>query len=485
LGGIRSYSPLSKRALQANKRYRYVCCKIIDWTPIPEFHGSINGNGFRIRNFLVDIRDTDINAGIPANAYYGGLIIQNFGTIDNLTIESDMLIANLVSENVYVGVFTGINHGIIKNSHARMASGGNGMLRVFTRPNPTYPFSTVINTYVGTITGSNTGALINCSRPGLPSISANNFIFERCRLAGQHGVNASCTTCSPPPSPPCLICNSSVCSNCLRCEEGKFGHQLCLCAGTGTAQNPFRIRTAQNLKDIRQVNNVHYRLLNDIDMSNYHWTPIPIFRGTLEGNNKTIYNLLSESFMEGGNEEAFFIGMFRENRGTIRNLTIQAWLDVYELFIPHVYAGVFAGLNDGTIENCTSIGIPNECFNSGYMIMMHTMDHSTFSSQVISAWTGGIAGLNRGTIRDSTNFGNIISVTNSEGNADGISGYSAVNAVLQNNQNFGLIEFYTIYGIQRMSETGLTLPRGLVNIIERSQLIFESPEVQEKLNRRR
>lgn len=91
---------------------------------------------------------------------------------------------------------------------------------------------------------------------------------------------------------------------------------------------------------------------NDLDFSDIAWTPIPTFSGTLDGNGKTISNLVCSSSVE------TMIGLFAQLSGTIRNLTLDAscaFTSTATSGIDH-YTGSFVGklLNSSTIDNCTN-----------------------------------------------------------------------------------------------------------------------------------
>lgn len=62
--------------------------------------------------------------------------------------------------------------------------------------------------------------------------------------------------------------------------------------GNGTNDSPYEIYTAQDLYMLGASSaNTYYRLMNDIDLNNFNYTPILQFKGILDGNNKTIKNL--------------------------------------------------------------------------------------------------------------------------------------------------------------------------------------------------
>ncbi|MDD4547310.1 MAG: DUF5011 domain-containing protein, partial [Bacilli bacterium] len=65
--------------------------------------------------------------------------------------------------------------------------------------------------------------------------------------------------------------------------------------GDGTVNNPYLIRTAEDLNNVRLSTGSYYKLMNDIDMSTSayaaNFPTIELFNGVLDGNNKKIINL--------------------------------------------------------------------------------------------------------------------------------------------------------------------------------------------------
>ncbi len=103
------------------------------------------------------------------------------------------------------------------------------------------------------------------------------------------------------------------------------------------------------------------------------------FRGTFNGNGHTISNVYVNNNYGTGSDEAGLIikrprvaGLFGVNEGTIQNLTVQ---NGYFLGIGHHRlptnnnidcAGAIAGVNNGTIENCTAIQVSPEVRGGHY-----------------------------------------------------------------------------------------------------------------------
>ena len=110
-------------------------------------------------------------------------------------------------------------------------------------------------------------------------------------------------------------------------ELGGVAYVVTGLKGTGTAEDPFRINNAEELKwfrdDVNSGNNYAKKtvvLTGDIDLANEEWTPIGNssnpFNGNFNGQDHTISNLL----ITGSNSD---VGLFgRTNNGEISNLTI-------------------------------------------------------------------------------------------------------------------------------------------------------------------
>jgi energy-coupling factor transporter ATP-binding protein EcfA2 len=97
-----------------------------------------------------------------------------------------------------------------------------------------------------------------------------------------------------------------------------------------------------------------YRLMNNISITTT-WVPLTTssaFRGIFVGNNYTISGVDNL-----GAVNNVYIGLFGNNVGTIKNLTVSGTLTPnYENTI---YIGLIAGFNNGTINNCHSSGSVN------------------------------------------------------------------------------------------------------------------------------
>lgn len=84
--------------------------------------------------------------------------------------------------------------------------------------------------------------------------------------------------------------------------------------GSGTKTNPYIIENGGQLLLMKDYSSSYFKLANDIDLDNHNWLPFE-FRGELDGNNCTIYNLR----IERNNE---FLGLFSILSGKVENMTI-------------------------------------------------------------------------------------------------------------------------------------------------------------------
>lgn len=119
-------------------------------------------------------------------------------------------------------------------------------------------------------------------------------------------------------------------------------------------------------------------LMTDIDLgangaSGLEWPMIGDdadnpFRGTFNGNNHTINNVLVDNNYDGAIHYDRVAGIFGYNGGTIRNLTVSNGYFLADgvMGIKTDYAGAIAGVNNGTIENCTAIQVSSEVRGGDY-----------------------------------------------------------------------------------------------------------------------
>ena len=163
--------------------------------------------------------------------------------------------------------------------------------------------------------------------------------------------------------------------------------------GSGTVYDPYIIKDALGLNNVRHSLTSAYKLANNINLVE-EFVPIGdeinSFRGIFNGNGKRIsgFNISSEISKD-------FIGLFAFNSGIIHNVSVDVLLDVPN----SSKVGGIAGFNSGLIS---------ECYVKGSILGSNTV--------------GGIAGANElGTIKNCYNLASI------SGGMDigGISGYNS------------------------------------------------------------
>lgn len=148
----------------------------------------------------------------------------------------------------------------------------------------------------------------------------------------------------------------------------------------------------------------------DIDLNRHAWIPMggstAYFAGTFDGNSKTIYNL--------ANDEVYStFGLFREVRGTVRNLNVvSADISFSNTFSTDHYVGAIAGtLVGGTISNCSVRG------------------EISSSSTATTSYVGGLVGYARGTGVNEGDSSSPASITNCANYAS-VSGISSVGGLV-------------------------------------------------------
>ena len=102
--------------------------------------------------------------------------------------------------------------------------------------------------------------------------------------------------------------------------------------GAGTAEDPYRIATAQDLVDAAKALNdmdtrvvgAHLALVADIDMSGINFTPINTFSGVLDGQGHKISNFTINDPTTGTQDANYRVAFIRINNGTVQNLVFQA-----------------------------------------------------------------------------------------------------------------------------------------------------------------
>lgn len=214
------------------------------------------------------------------------------------------------------------------------------------------------------------------------------------------------------------------------------GNEAADFAGAGTAEIPYEIRNAEDLKLLaKNVNNgekyedKHFQLTADIDLENKEWTPIgtedTLFQGTFDGYGYQIANLKISNGVE-------YAGLFGNVWGaTIQNCNVTGEINGYN----HT-GGIVGYANNNTyILNCSFQGNVEGNGEDKGGIVGHTSIGCDVSGCYVTGTVtggsavGGIAGWGVGTIK---NCYALADVTAAGYNAGGIAGYYCSNFTIEN-----------------------------------------------------
>ncbi len=168
--------------------------------------------------------------------------------------------------------------------------------------------------------------------------------------------------------------------------------------GTGTAADPYVIKTASHLDRVRNDPYKHYKLGADIDLrSNNNWNPIADFFGTFDGAGHKITGLTIDR--EAGSN----IGLFGSVRygAEVRNVGLDNVNVKGNLMV-----GGIAGYNRGSVKNSYVIG------------------NVTGKEMLV----GGLIGSNDGTVRDSYAEGSV-TATSPNAETGGLIGFNTGTAI--------------------------------------------------------
>lgn len=142
--------------LRANANKNFILTLDIDlllqtWTPIPEFSGTLNGNGHKISNFKIESSESNV-----------GFINNNSGKIFDLKF-SNVTVNSSNTTGVVVGALVGTNKasGILQNCSVE-DSEICGYAKETTNHNSDHSIAAI----VGGVAGKNSGTLIGCKVVG-------------------------------------------------------------------------------------------------------------------------------------------------------------------------------------------------------------------------------------------------------------------------------------------------------------------------------
>lgn len=132
-------------------------------------------------------------------------------------------------------------------------------------------------------------------------------------------------------------------------KDGNSLTKTILLEADGTQEHPYIIRTKEELQAVNEDLSAYYILGDNIDLTDFTFTPIGTqeepFTGNIDGTGYTISNLSIDQ------QENDNIGLFSCNNGTISNITLE---NITVKGKSNV--GGLVGYNTGTVTNCMVSG---------------------------------------------------------------------------------------------------------------------------------
>jgi len=220
--------------------------------------------------------------------------------------------------------------------------------------------------------------------------------------------------------------------------------------GDGTENNPYIITTPAQLAQLATYvnegnatyNDKHYKLGNDLDLSEYQtgngWNPIGRyeyesssnnrpFNGFFDGNKRVITNL---KINRGGTYHNF-VGLFGYVFGTVKNIGVSVNIDITGNE-GRATAGGVVGYNNGYVLNCYSIGLISTGTYAGGIVGYNNGNVSNcYSTSAVNSWAhsasgansyaGGVVAYNIGSTSNCYSIGTVKS-DSSPSNAGGVVG---------------------------------------------------------------
>ena len=182
--------------------------------------------------------------------------------------------------------------------------------------------------------------------------------------------------------------------------------------GDGSEGSPFEIATGEQLAyfekqttDGESYENKYLKLTADIDLGGREWTPIgsyTSFKGCFDGNGHSVSNfIINDAY-------SCYVGLFADNRGTIKNLGVENAKVTGDAFV-----GGICGFNyeDGTISNCYNTGTVSGSSNVGGICGNNDgAIQNCYNTGAVNGSNyaiGGVCGTSDGTITNCYNAGTV------------------------------------------------------------------------------
>ena len=353
-------------------KYLLACdinCKGETLTPINEFSGEIEGNGYKIFNFAINETSDTV-----------GFIRTNKGTVQNLSFSDFTFdILNNNAANKYYGMVAAINEGNVINCHIL-----DSEIKIDMTVSVTSGSSDTFNAYIGAIVGYNHSKITNCTNKSsinifslcdaLPRDNGANskllFVSYIGGITGANDKNASLTKCYNIGN----ICNLSKCSG-MSYIGTKTGEHYTRIGGV-IGNNEGSVEKCYNIGDIIfEMNRINTYTYADVRIG-----------GIAANNIGEMVNSYSEGDIncKGNNNVVSLGGFAAYNQGKIYNCYATTNI---------VSESAVTSIGGFVAENKLVSGYPstiNKCFAMGNITLSNAPTNS-----------GYFAGTSSGTIKDS------------------------------------------------------------------------------------
>ena len=451
--------------------------------------------------------------------YVGGVVGYNsFGTVTNCYNTGNVSVTSSDISNV--GGVVGYNHGgRVENCYNTGSVNGSGLYVggvVGLNSDGTSVSASVTNcynigevsgssdySYIGGVVGNNDGTVTGCYflktddvNSKLQGIGSDAGSTENVKslTAEEFAIQSSFT-------------NSSWDFDKTWKIESIFGRPTLKANAEigGTANNPYKIFTAAQLENFRDIVNgannqtvdpdAHAKLMNDINLegnATNQWTPIGNdahqYIGTFDGDGHTISGLYI------GSSDTDYQGLFGylDQGGTVQDLTVSGSVKG-KWYVGGVvgnntggtvtgcifsgsgtvtgtgdYVGGVVGYNSGSVENCYNIGnVSGNNYVGGVVGDNRGSVENCYNTGTVngSDYVGGVVGRNFGGVKNCYNTGTVSDGTTS----GGVVGYnisSGTSAIVEN-----------CYFLQGTAGSGIGKNEGGGDATEKDDTAFHSGEV--------
>jgi hypothetical protein len=380
---------------------------------------GVTGHGSEISNIRLE------HIEVTGNRYIGGLVGMNEGDINNVYVSGE------VTGSHFLGGFAGANAGNINQSHASSKVEGVSFLGGLVGANDgnitdSYANGEVIAStdFAGGLVGSNVrGTISNSYASGKVTgeqfagglVSENEDGIVTTSYWDQETTNQAASAGSPDEYGKSAAemkqqatfagwdfdriwaIDEGASYPYLRADYNGAGSPW---TGSGTAEDPFIVKTVAHLNQMRDHLNAHFKLGADINLNvlpyntGEGWEPIDWFNGKLDGKGFKITGL----YINRSREDV--VGLFghTDDVSELSNLKLE---DVSVTVADYDLVGGLVGYNHGSISYSSISGKVEGYSNSGGLVGYNNGNISNSSASVEvtgSDFLGGLVGANAGNI---------------------------------------------------------------------------------------